>query len=130
AACADERPALGEAPTSSAWTQIRMHRDIDATGEDAWTAAAWSAEFSGVDAQAVREAMNIVDAPADGCVWMPRHRAHPGDSMLRFKAMGAAQLTDDHGAIYPLQPRSLALQTDAIHGVIYTAQLDEKGHEQ
>lgn len=113
-----------------AWTQIRVYRNIDAPRTNAWTAEAWSAEFSGVDARTVREAMNIVEVEDDACIWMPRHRAHAGQSAIRFKAMGAAQITDLDGVTHTLQPRSLALQTDAIHGVIYTTQMDENGHTQ
>lgn len=129
AGCADDIARQTQAVVrQEVWTQIRVQRDVDATGENAWTAQAWSAEFSGVEAQAVREAMNIIDEAGEGCVWVPRHRAYPGQSAIQFKAMGAAQLSDHAGQVHTLHPRSLALQTESIHGVIYTAQINDDGH--
>lgn len=129
AGCADDLSAEATQEASlDAWTQIRVHRDMDAPAARAWSAEAWFAEFSGVDARTVREAMDMVDAAGEGCVIVPRHQQHSGQSSIRFKAMGAARLRDDAGTEHTMQPRSLAMQTDSIHGVVYSTNADD--HDQ
>lgn len=127
AGCADDlaADAVQDDP-SRMWTQIRIQREIDAPATNAWSAEAWFAEFSGVDAGAVREAMDMVDPAGEGCVIVPRHQTHAGQSAIRFKAMGAARLRDDLGEHHTLQPRSLAMQSDSIHGVVYRTRANDQ----
>lgn len=120
--CAEDVAATrGEGPATARWSQIVVQQDLRDV-HPTWHAEAWFAEYTGFSEQALKNAMDVWEPPtSDGCELRKLPNDEEQDSRVRFRAVGAAQLTDDAQRPYRITPHALTLHNDAIDGVVYAS---------